>query len=386
MGRGPGDPARGARQPVLGVAPVRAGVRPVRARRRRALQRHVRAPRRDCPAAARELLGGLERAQLRRGPRPAGDRRLDGVGGAGDVPSARRPDVERAAGDRPRARHGPDRRVRAAGAERPRATRPSPGPSGQLRPDQAAAVPAHAVLRRLHLSRATRTGGGSRRLSVDGRRLAPLRGRIRRCSTPPGSPITRIRDGEAPTTESSTDPDIAPFPRLPDLERALDRLQRMYGSNKRFPIYNTEYGYITHPPNRYDYRLAGDRRVLHQLGRVPELEAAAGRDHDAVPALRPDADRRHVPGDGGFASGLRPSTASPSRRTPPTACRCSCRSPRRGAAARSRCGDACGRRGTRSRCRVPSQTAQIQFAPGSSGAAGSSGAGSSGAFTTDSGR
>ncbi|HEY8763831.1 MAG TPA: hypothetical protein VIM18_06565, partial [Solirubrobacteraceae bacterium] len=31
-------------------------------------------------------------------------------------------------------------------------------------------------------------------------------------------------------------------------ERSLDRVQRAYGSGKRFAIYNTEYGYLTSPP------------------------------------------------------------------------------------------------------------------------------------------
>ena len=56
-------------------------------------------------------------------------------------------------------------------------------------------------------------------------------------------------DNSPPAIETSTDPDIATFPRIPNLERALDRIQRIYGSGKRFPIYSTEYGYITHPPN-----------------------------------------------------------------------------------------------------------------------------------------
>ncbi len=59
--------------------------------------------------------------------------------------------------------------------------------------------------------------------------------------------------GSPPNVETSTDPDIATFPRIPNLEHALDRVQRVYGSGKRFPIYNTEYGYITHPPNRFSY-------------------------------------------------------------------------------------------------------------------------------------
>ena len=35
---------------------------------------------------------------------------------------------------------------------------------------------------------------------------------------------------------------------LPKLERALDRIQRVYGSPKKFPIYLTEYGFDTNPP------------------------------------------------------------------------------------------------------------------------------------------
>ena len=53
---------------------------------------------------------------------------------------------------------------------------------------------------------------------------------------------------QPPTIEPSRDPDIAPFPRLPNLERALDRVQQVYGSHRQLPIYDTEYGYITAPP------------------------------------------------------------------------------------------------------------------------------------------
>jgi hypothetical protein len=35
-----------------------------------------------------------------------------------------------------------------------------------------------------------------------------------------------------------------------NLARALDRLQGVYGSRTRFPIYDTEFGYITSPPKR----------------------------------------------------------------------------------------------------------------------------------------
>jgi hypothetical protein len=37
---------------------------------------------------------------------------------------------------------------------------------------------------------------------------------------------------------------------IANLGRALDRVQRVYGSSTRFPIWNTEFGYITSPPKR----------------------------------------------------------------------------------------------------------------------------------------
>jgi len=56
--------------------------------------------------------------------------------------------------------------------------------------------------------------------------------------------------GGPPTVESSRDPDIAPFARLGNLEHALDRTQRAYGSHQHLQIYSTEFGYITNPPDR----------------------------------------------------------------------------------------------------------------------------------------
>ena len=52
-----------------------------------------------------------------------------------------------------------------------------------------------------------------------------------------------------PNRASSTDPDYTEFSGLNRFAGVLDRLQRIYGSGKRFPIYNNEYGYITNPPN-----------------------------------------------------------------------------------------------------------------------------------------
>ncbi|HLY48064.1 MAG TPA: hypothetical protein VKR21_02610 [Solirubrobacteraceae bacterium] len=60
--------------------------------------------------------------------------------------------------------------------------------------------------------------------------------------------------GRPPTQGSSSDPNYAQFNQLGRFAATLDRIQRIYGTGKRFPIWNTEYGYITCPPNcRHGY-------------------------------------------------------------------------------------------------------------------------------------
>jgi hypothetical protein len=53
-----------------------------------------------------------------------------------------------------------------------------------------------------------------------------------------------------PNVEAYWNPDYTSLAELGVLERGLDRLQRVYHSRKRFPIWDTEYGYITSPPKR----------------------------------------------------------------------------------------------------------------------------------------
>jgi hypothetical protein len=60
-------------------------------------------------------------------------------------------------------------------------------------------------------------------------------------------------DNLSPVRDGRNDPNFAAFPDLGNLARVLDRSTRAYGSGKHFPIYNTEYGYITHPPARPHY-------------------------------------------------------------------------------------------------------------------------------------
>ena len=56
-----------------------------------------------------------------------------------------------------------------------------------------------------------------------------------------------------PNQEQKPDPNYASLGEIGNLERALDRLQHVYGSPTRFPIYDTEFGYITSPP-KHDNR------------------------------------------------------------------------------------------------------------------------------------
>ncbi|HEY8765540.1 MAG TPA: hypothetical protein VIM18_15195, partial [Solirubrobacteraceae bacterium] len=51
-----------------------------------------------------------------------------------------------------------------------------------------------------------------------------------------------------PNVERPNNRDYSSLADIGQLERSLDRVQRAYGSGKRFAIYNTEYGYLTSPP------------------------------------------------------------------------------------------------------------------------------------------
>jgi hypothetical protein len=57
-----------------------------------------------------------------------------------------------------------------------------------------------------------------------------------------------------PNQEQQPDPDYSSLGQIGQLERALDRLQAVYGSHARLPIYDTEFGYITTPP-KHDNQL-----------------------------------------------------------------------------------------------------------------------------------
>ena len=132
----------------------------------------------------------------------------------------------------------------------------------------------------------TRRGRDARgcptRRRLGGASAAPTRP----CSRPRASPTTPTdRDDPAQRGRrpmSPTSPTSRPCRKL---ERTLDRLMRVYGSSHRFPIYSTEFGYQTDPPERITARRQPKaRRLLPELGGVPVVAQSADRLLRPVPA------------------------------------------------------------------------------------------------------
>jgi hypothetical protein len=59
-----------------------------------------------------------------------------------------------------------------------------------------------------------------------------------------------------PTNDSSTS-EYSSLGVIGNLTGSLDRVQRVYGSRTRFPVYDTEFGYITSPPKHSPERISG---------------------------------------------------------------------------------------------------------------------------------
>jgi hypothetical protein len=53
-----------------------------------------------------------------------------------------------------------------------------------------------------------------------------------------------------PNVATPNEPDYADLPKLPDLEATLDGAIAAYGLNIKFPLYDTEFGYQTNPPEK----------------------------------------------------------------------------------------------------------------------------------------
>jgi hypothetical protein len=107
-----------------------------------------------------------------------------------------------------------------------------------------------------------------------------------------------------PSQADSRDPDFAEFSQLPRLEAVLDRTQGIYGSRTRFPIYVTEYGYITNPPNRSGH-YASPTTAAYYMNWYEYLSWRSPRIATTMQYLLVDPNPRvNVPEFGGFASGL----------------------------------------------------------------------------------
>jgi len=108
-----------------------------------------------------------------------------------------------------------------------------------------------------------------------------------------------------PTQASSNDPDFTEFSELPRLAGTLDRLQRIYGSGKRFPIYNNEYGYITNPPNHSSAHFVSPSTAAYYDNWAEYLSWRNSRIANSMQFLLYDPNpTKNVPEYGGFASGL----------------------------------------------------------------------------------
>ena len=131
-------------------------------------------------------------------------------------------------------------------------------------------------------------------------------------------------------SHTRSDPDYADFAVLPRLERTLDRLNRVYGSRTQFPIWSTEYGYWTNPPDKAATS-ARTRLRCTSIGR--NTSAGASAESAATPStcssIRPW-------GTSPAASSSQ--AASPSRHMTRIACPCSSPRPRVAEAVRSRSG------------------------------------------------
>jgi hypothetical protein len=113
-----------------------------------------------------------------------------------------------------------------------------------------------------------------------------------------------------PTEASSTDPDYTEFSELPRMASTLDRIQRVYGSGTRFPIYNNEYGYITNPPNHSltalnpNGQFVSPATAAYYINWAEYLSWRNPRIASTMQYLLYDPNPLKAPEYGGFASGL----------------------------------------------------------------------------------
>ncbi|HUZ29177.1 MAG TPA: hypothetical protein VMU90_08040, partial [Solirubrobacteraceae bacterium] len=115
-------------------------------------------------------------------------------------------------------------------------------------------------------------------------------------------PYPLTNDQTLPPNRTRYGSDDATLPQLPKLERSLDQAVRAWGSGKRYPIWNTEYGYISNPPRVDGVSLANQ---AYYLNWAEYLSWKDPRVASFMQFLLVDPDPTHgVVRCGGFASGL----------------------------------------------------------------------------------
>jgi hypothetical protein len=113
-----------------------------------------------------------------------------------------------------------------------------------------------------------------------------------------------------PNRASSNDPDYTEFSQLPSFAGTLDRIQRIYGSGRRFPIYNNEYGYISNPPNHSltplnpNGQFVSPALAASYINWAEYISWRNSRIASTMQYLLVDPNPRKAPEFGGFASGL----------------------------------------------------------------------------------
>jgi hypothetical protein len=106
-----------------------------------------------------------------------------------------------------------------------------------------------------------------------------------------------------PTKAASSSPNWAEFSQIPHMASVLDQIQRLYGSNKRFQIWNTEFGYITCPPN-CTWHWVSPATAAYYINWAEYLSWRNPRLMDTMQYLLYDPDPTHQDEPGGFSSGL----------------------------------------------------------------------------------
>jgi len=105
--------------------------------------------------------------------------------------------------------------------------------------------------------------------------------------------------------------DYATFPVLDRVAKALDGVTGAYGSHRRLPIYNDEYGYITSPPQPAGLRYPTPERAAAELNQAEYLSYKNLRVASYAQFLLDDPPITSQHPKPGFSSGLFTSTGAP---------------------------------------------------------------------------